>query len=102
MERFGRGRAGGWVFSGNVTKLCQTIAVYAKTRWDDLGQDAIDGFLGSTDSEANEWFEYVIAGAPELLIRLAIDVGTDVVEVRVRGDVGEVLAARIDTAIDLH
>ena len=50
---------------------------------------------------SNEWFEYVIAGTPELLIRLAIEVGTDVVEVRVRGDMGDVLAARIDTAIDL-
>jgi hypothetical protein len=57
--------------------------------------------LGSTDSEANEWFEYLIAGAPTLLIRLAEDVGTGIVQVRVRGDMGEALAARIDTAIDL-
>ena len=91
----------GWVSSGNVTKLCQTIADYAHTRWDDLDQDALDGLLPSTDSEANEWFEYVIAGTPKLLIRLAIDVGTDVVQVRVRGDMGDVFAARMDTAIDL-
>jgi hypothetical protein len=91
----------GWVHADNVTRLCQYLAAYTHIKWDDADQDALDGMIGSTDAEADEWFEYPIGGTPELLVALANDVGSDVVNVRVRGDLDRVLAARIDTLIDV-
>jgi hypothetical protein len=84
-----------------VTRLCQYLAAYTHIKWDDLDQDALDGAIGRTDADAGEWFEYPVGGKPQLLIAFANNVGSDVVDVRVSGEFDDVLAARIDTLIDV-
>ena len=92
----------GWVRTSNITNLVQDLATYTGVRWDDADQDALDGLLPNTDAERPEgWFDYPIAGDPPLLLHLANDVGTDVVQVRVEGELSEVLAARFDTLFDV-
>lgn len=91
----------GWVHADSVTKLCQHLATYTQTKWNDVDQDALNGSIRYTDAEAGEWFEYPIVGKPQLLFALARDVGTDVVLVKVTGEFDEVLAARIDTVVEI-
>jgi hypothetical protein len=92
----------GWVHAGNITRACQYLASYVGATWDDLDQDALDGHLDGTDAERDDgWFEYTVGGDPEIVISIAVDPGTDVVQVRVRGDLTDVLVARFDTLLDV-
>jgi hypothetical protein len=92
----------GWVWAENVTKLLQYLSSYTGTRWDEADQSALDGLLPGTDAETGDgWLVYPIAGQPPLLVHLAHDVGTDLVQVRVQGDLTDILSARFDTLIDV-
>ena len=96
------GEVSGWVRTSNVTNLVQHLAAYTGIRWDDADQDALDGLLPKTDAESRDgWFDCPIDGNPPLLLHLANDLGTDVVLVRVEGELSEVLAARLDTLFDV-
>ena len=91
----------GWVHADNVSKLLDQLAVYTGARWDDVDKRAVTNTLPLTDSEqAISWFAYPISGEPQMLIHLANDIGTDLVQVRVEGDLDAVLAARCGALID--
>jgi hypothetical protein len=92
----------GWVHADNVTRACQYLASYVGAKWDDSDQDALDGHLDGTDAERDDgWFEYPVRGDPVITIFVAVDPGTDVVQLRVRGDLTDVLVARFDTLFDV-
>lgn len=91
----------GWVREQDVTTLCRYVAAYTQTSWDDLDQEALDGLLDETDAEAGKWFEYPLGGTPGVVVKLANDPGSALVQVRVIGQFDEVLRARFDTLVDV-
>jgi hypothetical protein len=92
----------GWVNEGNVVRLMEQISTYIGYSYDDLDEAALTGALDATDDESPDgWFEYPLAGEPELTVHLAQSPGSANVSVRVEGDVDVVLAARIETLLDL-
>jgi hypothetical protein len=92
----------GWVDEGNVVRLMQQISTYIGYSYDDLDEAALTGALDETDDESPDgWFAYPLAGEPELTVHLAQSPGSANVSVRVEGDVDVVLAARIETLLDI-
>jgi hypothetical protein len=92
----------GWVDEGNVVRLMEQISTYIGYSYDDLDEAALTGALDETDDESPDgWFEYPLAGRPELTVHLAQSPGSANVSVRVEGDVDVVLAARIETLLDI-
>lgn len=92
----------GWVNEGNVVRLMQQISTYIGYPYDDLDEAALTGALDETDDESPDgWFEYPLAGEPELTVHLAQSPGSANVSVRVEGDVDAVLDARIETLLDI-
>lgn len=53
------------------------------------------------DESADAWFEYPLEGRPALMVHLAQSPGSAVVSVRVDGNIDPVLAARIETLMDM-
>ncbi|GHJ15327.1 hypothetical protein [Micromonospora sp. AKA38] len=92
----------GWVAEGHVVRLLRQISAYIGYSYDDLDEAALTGALDETNDEAVDgWFEYPLAGAPMLVVRLAQAPGSAVVSVRVEGDMDLVLATRIETVLNL-
>lgn len=92
----------GWVNEGNVVRLMEQISTYVGYPYDDLDEVALTGALDETDDESTDgWFEYPLTGEPELTVHLAQARGSSNVSVRVEGDVDVVLAARIETLLDI-
>lgn len=92
----------GWVNEEHVVRLFRQISTYIGYAYDDLDEAALTGALDGTDDEAADgWFDYPLTGTPPLLILLAQPPGRAVVSVRVEGTMDRVLAARIETLLDL-
>ncbi|WP_406045702.1 hypothetical protein OG799_15210 [Micromonospora sp. NBC_00898] len=51
--------------------------------------------------DADAWYIYPLAGTPSLTVSLAQAAGGSVVSVRVDGDIDPILAARVETLLDL-
>ncbi|MFI5490861.1 hypothetical protein [Micromonospora echinaurantiaca] len=95
-------RVEGWVTEEHVVQLLQRISAYVGYAYDDLDEAALTGALDDTNDEAVDgWFEYPLAGAPTLVVRLAQSPGSAVVSVRVEGAMDLVLATRVETLLDL-
>jgi hypothetical protein len=93
---------GGWVPEDHVVPLLREISAYIGYTYDDLDEAALTGALDDTNDEAVDgWFEYPLAGTPILVIRLAQSPGSAVISIRVEGTMDGVLAARIETLLDL-
>lgn len=92
----------GWVNEGNVVRLMEQISTYIGYSYDGLDEAALTGVLDETDDESSDgWFEYPLAGNPELTVHLAQSPGSANVSVRVQGDADVVLAAKIQTLLDI-
>ena len=91
----------GWVFDSAVLSFMAFLARWVGYAFDELDGEAIDAGVSATDAEADRWFEYPLPGEPALRVRLARDVGTSVVHVRVVGGMDAVLEARVETLIDV-
>ncbi|GIF26639.1 hypothetical protein BJ973_001085 [Actinoplanes tereljensis] len=92
----------GWVSEDHVVRLLRQISFYIGYEYDDLDEVALTGALDDTDDEvAESWFEYPLAGKPELIVGLARSPGSAVVSVRVDGALNTALATRIETLLDL-
>jgi hypothetical protein len=92
----------GWVDEDHVVTLMRQISAYIGYAYDELDEVALTGALDDTDDEKDDgWFEYPLAGTPPLSIRLARSPGSAVVSVRVDGPADPVLAARVETLLDL-
>ena len=73
-----------------------------RNRWSGrLDEVALVGALEGTDDEDDRWFEYSLQGLPPLMVCLARQEGCSEVIVVVRGGFDDVLAARIETLLDL-
>ncbi|WP_433392971.1 hypothetical protein [Micromonospora sp. KLBMP9576] len=95
-------RVEGWVIEEHVVRLLRQISAYIGYAYDDLDEAALTGALDDPNDEAVDgWFEYPLAGAPTLVIRLAKSPGSQVVRVRAEGTMDLVLATRIETLLDL-
>jgi hypothetical protein len=69
---------------------------------DVAAEAALTGALDGTDDESPVgWFRYPLEGSPALTVHLARSPGSAVVVVRVEGDMDAVLAARIETLMEL-
>jgi hypothetical protein len=92
----------GWVAEDNVVRLFQQISGYIGYAYDDLDEAALTGALDETNDEsADGWFGYPLEGTPPLMVHLAQSQGSVVVSVRVEGSMGPVLAARVETLLDV-
>jgi hypothetical protein len=95
-------RIGGWVADGHVVRFLQQVSAYIGYRYDDLDEAALVGALDGTDDEtADGWFEYPLQGTPPLIVGLAQALDGAVVSVRVEGAMDTILAARIETVLDM-
>lgn len=93
---------GGWVAEEHIVRLLRHISTYISYPYDDLDEAALNGALdGTNDETPDSWFEYPLAGTPPLLVRLAQSPGSTVVSVQVEGALDPVLAARVETLLDL-
>jgi hypothetical protein len=92
----------GWIHEDDTTQLMRFLAAYIGYAYDALDEQALVGALDDTDDASGDgWFEYPLHGAPVLTVGLARSPGTDLVAVRVQGHIDDVLAARIDTLLDV-
>jgi hypothetical protein len=92
----------GAVTEDNVVRLMEQISTYIGYSYDDLDEAALTGALDETDDESPDcWFTYPLGGKPQLTIHLARAPGSADVSVRVEGDMDVVLAARIETLLDI-
>ncbi|GAA2534409.1 hypothetical protein GCM10010435_90550 [Winogradskya consettensis] len=93
----------GYIEPGNVVAFLQWLSLYIDHPHDDLDQVALAGALKPTDSDdPAAWFEYPLAGTPDLLVRMAREVGSVGVHVEVVGEIDPVLTARIETLMDVY
>lgn len=94
-----RAQVSGWILEDNVVQLFSWVAGFIGYTYDQLDEQALIGALDTTDDEAGRWFEYPLLGSPAVTVRLARSPGSAVLMTQVRGDLDDVLAARIDTLI---
>ncbi|MEV6965223.1 hypothetical protein AB0M47_08905 [Hamadaea sp. NPDC051192] len=93
---------GGWVAEDNVVTALQQLSFYIGYRYDAADEDALVGALEDTDDDTDDlWFEYPLSGSPALTVRLAQAIGGSVVSAGVTGVMDDVLAARVETVLDL-
>lgn len=92
----------GWVMETNVYTMLTTLSRWVGYTFDDFDWGAIVTALPETDAgAADRWYEYPLLGTWPVTVSLAINHGAAPVEVRVSGAFDEVLAARIDTMLNL-
>ena len=90
----------GWVWSGNVRTTVEYLSRWVGYAFDDGDWQAIEHALPETSWEPPEhWYHYPIMGTPALTVWFACSPGADPVGVRIRGDIGDILEARIDTQL---
>ncbi len=87
----------GWVHEDHVEKAMLRLSEYVGYRYDEHDEAAL---VGAFD-EPGDWFEYPLEGSPALTVRMARDEDSCVVMVSVGGGIDDVLAARIETMLDL-
>jgi len=92
----------GWIEEDNLVLALERLSGFVGYRFDDLDETALVGALENTDDETDDrWFEYPLQGSPALTVRIARAVGSGDVIVVVRGAIGDILAARIETLLDV-
>ncbi len=92
----------GWVNEDNVVRLLEQVSGHIGYSYDDLDEAALTGALdGTNDESADGWFQYPLQGSPALMVHLAQSPGSAVVSVHLEGNMDAVLAARIETLLDL-
>lgn len=96
------GVVGGWLHRDNTERFLEFVAQCVGYDFDSSDWLAIETALPGTDSEAEDgWYDYPLIGHPQLTVRIALEIGTDLVNARVVGEIDEVLAARIESAFEL-
>ena len=90
-------RFGSWIFYDSVEVFCENVARFVGYRWDSADADAFLGAIERTDVDRDVWFDYPVVGTPALELRFALNEGSGVVSIDVRGEFDAVLEARLDT-----
>ncbi|MFG2454749.1 hypothetical protein ACGFSG_35865 [Streptomyces sp. NPDC048512] len=88
-----------WIIDVNLRPLCESIAEFAGYEFGDSDWRAVETALPATDVEQDEWYEYPIVGQPAISLLVAVDPGSSVVFVRVRGVNNERAKLQIETAL---
>jgi len=88
-----------WIFERNLRPFVEMVARLADYSFDANDWIAVSHGVRDTDQEADRWFTYSFEGAGQLQLEAAIDPGTSVVHVRVRG--GDHLAGELQAQLDL-
>lgn len=92
----------GWVWDTNVRALLEWLSGFIGYGYDHLDEQAVEaGVEGSDAEEPNGRFQYPLGGRPPLLVELARNTGGSEVEVRVTGEMDDVLVARVETLVGL-
>ncbi|MEQ7011291.1 hypothetical protein ABN028_34495 [Actinopolymorpha sp. B17G11] len=93
----------GWVWPANLRTTMQYLSMWIGYDFDDTDWDAINhGFLKTSgDPPGRPQYDYPIVGSPILTVLLARDPGADPVSVLVRGEMDDILRARIDTLLSI-
>ncbi|EOD70589.1 hypothetical protein H480_00300 [Amycolatopsis vancoresmycina DSM 44592] len=94
----------GWIFQDNLAKVVEYLAGLVGYSWDELDDGALEAGIPNTevDLPPDTWFEYPVAGAVVLTLRIARDHDGGIFSMIIDGEIDEVLAARIETLLDLH
>jgi hypothetical protein len=91
-----------WLFEANLVRFLEHLSRYIGYAYDHLDEAALTGALEDTDDESTDrWFSYPLAGTPPLTVHLARTDGGGVVSIHIEGDIDQILAARIETLLDL-
>ena len=95
-------KVGGWVWSENLRRWFEHVSAYVGYEFDDSDWVALSEALPGTDTDSGgEQYEYPLCGQPRLDVGVALIAGDGVVSVVVRGDMDEVLVARVETLLDV-
>jgi hypothetical protein len=88
----------GWLDDTNVVRFLTMVASYVGYPYDWWDEQALVGAWDQTD---DRWFEYPLVGVPALTVRLARARGSDVIAAQVVGELDDILAARVETLLDV-
>lgn len=92
----------GWIFEDNLTRVVEYTAALVHYKWDDLDNGALEAGIPTTDADLpSTWFEYPIAGTPAITLRIARNHGSATLSTTISGDIDAVLAAKLETVLDL-
>ena len=94
LGRMAEREVGGWIWPENKMGLMKWLAVYIGYGFSESDEIAVA-------NAADGCFEYPLAGNPPLLVALEPDDEADPVSVRVTGAMDNVLAARVETLLDV-
>ena len=95
-------RIDGWIEGENALVAVHYIAKLVGYKFQDSDWRAIDTGLEGTDAEAKRVFDYPLVGRTPVQLLLARHAGAEPVMVTVLGNLDDVLAARIETALDIY
>ncbi len=96
-----------WVLDSNLRSYLTSLSWLVRYSFDDDDWTAVQAGLASADAEASRWFDYTLyspQSEPGIVLELAPDVGTSVIQVRARFDPSLKLQVVQTTAIfqNLH
>jgi hypothetical protein len=92
----------GWVWSGNVRTGLEYVSRWVGYEFDDTDWQAVENGLPDTSAEEPErWYDYPIVGSPQLVVLVAVNPGADPVDIRVQGEMDDILAVRIETLLSV-
>jgi hypothetical protein len=89
----------GWVCAVNVRTAMEYLSRWVGYEFDDWDWQAIEFALPGTSWDEEKWYDYPIVGSPALTVLVAHSPDADPVGVRVRGDIDDILQARIETLL---
>jgi hypothetical protein len=88
-----------WIFEENLRAMFEHASYLVGYEFDDLDWDAVTLGLRGTSIEAQQWFQYPLAGRQRLTLTVAVDPRSSVVFVG--ADAEGDLKARLESAADL-
>jgi hypothetical protein len=85
-----------WILADNLVAWCRIVAGLVRQCFDDDDLAALEAALPSTDAEGDRWYEYPMRGEAQLVLRVAQEVGSDLVFVSCRYVGAPCLEAQIE------
>ena len=88
-----------WIAEFNLIAWLDVLSSIAGYDFDPWDRDAFEAGVANSDGEQNRWFEYKLAGRTTLDVKVAKDVGTEVILVQF--DCPPDLEPKVDTATEI-
>jgi hypothetical protein len=89
----------GWIIDQNLKPFLEILSAFVQYDFDNSDWDAVSLGIQETDSERGVWLDYPLSGDTTIKLRLARDVGTSVIFVRV--ETGADMWPKVATAIEI-